>query len=57
MLWLWHGLHVLIGRYLEVEDDGPYQPQDDGGPPVCDVRGMDVDQFDLKKKIETQTEM
>lgn len=36
--------------YLEIEDDGPYQPEDDGRASVCDVRRVNVHQFDLKQK-------
>lgn len=32
---------------MEVHDDGPDQPQDDGGFAVHDVRNIYVDQFDL----------
>ena len=35
-------------RYLEVENDGPDKPQDDRGPPVHDVCGVDVHQLYLK---------
>lgn len=33
--------------YLEVEDDGPYEAQHHRGPPVHQVRGVDVHQLDL----------
>lgn len=34
--------------YMEVHDDGPDQPQDDGGFAVHDVRNIYVHQFDLE---------
>lgn len=34
--------------YLEVKDDGPYQPQGQLGVSICNVVVSDVDQFDLK---------
>ena len=37
-------------KYLEVEDDGPDETQDDGWPPVHHIAGIYVHQFDLKKK-------
>lgn len=36
--------------YLEVEDNGPYQPEDNRRPSICDVSRMNVNQFDLKQK-------
>ena len=45
------GLSISVSgriRYLEVENDGPDKPQDDRGPPVHDVCGVDVHQLYLK---------
>lgn len=35
--------------YLEIEDNGPYQPKDNWWSTICDVSGMNVDKFDLKQ--------
>ena len=40
-----------LGKYyLEVEDNGPYQPKDNWWSSICDVGGMNVNKFDLKQK-------
>lgn len=36
---------------MEVHDDGPDQPQDDGGLAIHDIRNIYVDQFDLKAQM------
>lgn len=38
---------------MEVHDDGPDQPQDDGGFAVHDIRNIYVDQFDLEGPKKT----
>lgn len=38
-------------HYLEVEDDGPYQPQGQLGVSIGYVIVPDIDQFDLKGSI------
>lgn len=35
---------------MEVHDDGPDQPQDDGGFAIHDVRHVYVNQFDLQEQ-------
>ena len=35
-------------HYLEVKDNGPYQPQGQLGVSICNVIIPDVDQFNLK---------
>ena len=34
--------------YLEVEDDGPNESQNDGRLPVDNIAGVDVNQLDLR---------
>lgn len=41
---------------MEVHDDGPDQPQDDGGFAVHDVRDVNVDQFDLEGQRKVRPE-
>lgn len=41
-------LCVSVPHYLEVKDDGPYQPQGQLGVSIRDIVIPDVDQFDLK---------
>lgn len=36
-----------------LEDDGPYEAQDDGGFTIHDVRNVYVDQFDLRTNKST----
>lgn len=65
---LWHnslcGPHLTVPRYkdqwriksyLKVEDNCPYQAQNDGWSSVCNVCGMNVYKFDLKQ-IKTAKE-
>ena len=41
-----HGLNCA-DTHVTVEDDGPYEAQDDGGASVDDVWDVDVHQFNL----------
>lgn len=43
-------LRDQMKHYLEVEDNGPYQPKDNWWSSICDVSGMNVNKFDLKQK-------
>lgn len=36
--------------YLEIQDNGPHQTQDNGWFPISNAGGIDVDQFDLSTK-------
>jgi len=36
--------------HVVLHDDRPHEAQDDGRPPVHDVRNVHVDQFDLERK-------
>lgn len=36
--------------YLEVEDNGPYQPKDNWWSSICDVSRMNVNKLDLKQE-------
>ncbi len=42
---------IVDKHYLEIEDDGPHQPQDNGRASISNVRGIDIDQFDLENKL------
>lgn len=40
---------------LEVEDDGPYQPQGELGVSICDVIISDVNQLNLRRQKQAKT--
>lgn len=42
---------------LEVQDNCPYQPQDQLGVPVCYVIVSDVDQLDLKERNNSRVNL
>lgn len=41
---------LVYQTHMTVEDDGPYESEDDGWPSLCDIRDVYVHQFDLVKR-------